>query len=174
MINGAYGVGKTSVAKELQKIINNSMIFDPEEVGYMLRNIISEDIAHPFERTDNFQDFELWKVLVVNVASLLKKTYNKNLIVPMTIFNKGYFEYIFTGFKEIDEKTYHFCLTANEETIHERLRKRGEMEGNWCFKQTRKCMDGFKDIYFEQFIDTDDVNINDIVKKIDQKVRSFH
>lgn len=39
LINGAFGVGKTSVASELKKTINNSMIFDPEEIGYMLRNI---------------------------------------------------------------------------------------------------------------------------------------
>jgi chloramphenicol 3-O-phosphotransferase len=174
MINGAFGVGKTSVAYELQKTINNSMIFDPEEIGYMVRNIITEDIAHPSEITDNFQDYQLWKQLVVNVASLLIKTYDKNLIVPMTIYNKGYFEYIFNGFKVIDEKTFHFCLTAKEETIYERLRKRGEMEGNWCFQQTRKCMDGYQDSCFEQFIDTDGVNINEIVKIINEKVCSFN
>jgi deoxyadenosine/deoxycytidine kinase len=174
MINGAFGVGKTSVANELQKTINNSMIFDPEEIGYMLRNIITEDIAHPSEKTDNFQDYQLWKVFVVNVASHLIMTYDKNLIVPMTIINKGYFEYIFNGFKEIDERTFHFCLTAKQETIYERLRKRGESEGNWCFQQTRKCMDGYNDSCFEQFIDTDNVSVNEIVKIIDEKVRSFN
>jgi tRNA uridine 5-carbamoylmethylation protein Kti12 len=174
MINGAFGVGKTSVANELQNRINNSMIFDPEEIGYMLRNIITEEIAHPSEKTDNFQDYQLWKQLVVNVASLLKRTYDKDLIVPMTIYNKGYFKYIFNGFKEIDEETFHFCLTAKEETIYERLRKRGESEGNWCFQQTRKCMDGYKDRCFESFINTDGVNINDIVNIINQKVSSLN
>ena len=40
MINGAFGVGKTTIANELLKEIKNSMIYDPEEVGFMLRNII--------------------------------------------------------------------------------------------------------------------------------------
>lgn len=173
MINGAFGVGKTSVANDLHKMINNSMIFDPEEIGFMLRNIISEDIKHSYEKTDNFQDFELWKVLVVNVAELLRKSYNKHLIVPMTIFKKAYLEYIFNGFKEIDEKTFHFCLTAKEETIFERLRKRGEVEGNWCFVQTKKCIEAYKDNCFEQFIDTDNLNVNDIVNIINDKVSSF-
>ncbi|MDY0393289.1 AAA family ATPase [Virgibacillus halophilus] len=44
MINGAFGVGKTTVANRLQKELDNSMIFDPEEVGFMLRNIIPDDI----------------------------------------------------------------------------------------------------------------------------------
>jgi 2-phosphoglycerate kinase len=63
MINGAFGVGKTSVANELQKTINNSMIFDPEEIGYMLRNIITEDIAYPSETT-NYGRFS-WSMLPV-------------------------------------------------------------------------------------------------------------
>ncbi|MFP7296847.1 AAA family ATPase [Neobacillus niacini] len=174
MINGAFGVGKTSVANELQKSMNNSMIFDPEEIGYMLRNIITEDIAHPSEKTDNFQDYQLWKVFVVNIANHLINTYGKILIVPMTIIDKRYFEYIFNGFKEIDERTFHFCLTAKEETIYERLRKRGEPEGNWCFQQTKKCMDGYNDRCFEQFIDTDNVSVNEIVKIIDEKVRTLN
>lgn len=41
MINGAFGVWKTSVAMGLTQHVNNSMIFDPEEVGFMLRNIIN-------------------------------------------------------------------------------------------------------------------------------------
>jgi hypothetical protein len=165
MINGAFGVGKTTVANELLKVINNSMLYDPEEVGFMLRNILIENIIHSNEKTDNFQDLELWKVLVVKVAGLLKQKYRKNLIVPMTIFNKEYFQYIVQGFRGIEE-TYHFCLMAKEETIYERLKKRGEIEGNWCYQQTKKCMVAYNDKSFEQFIDTEGVNVNNIVSDI--------
>lgn len=65
MINGAFGVGKTTVANELLQTVSNSMLYDPEIVGFMLREIITEDIKHENEKTDNFQDLELWKVLVV-------------------------------------------------------------------------------------------------------------
>jgi deoxyadenosine/deoxycytidine kinase len=37
MINGAFGSGKTTTAQMLKPLIPNSMIYDPEEVGYMLR-----------------------------------------------------------------------------------------------------------------------------------------
>jgi hypothetical protein len=88
------------------------------------------------------------------------------LIVPMTIINKDYFSYIYSGFKKIDDNTYHFCLTAKEETIYERLRKRGEIEGNWCFQQTKKCLEAYEDKCFEEFIMTDDVDVDNIVKTI--------
>lgn len=174
LINGAFGVGKTTVANKLLKTMKNSMLYDPEEIGFMLRNIITEDIKHSIEKTDNFQDLELWKVLVVQVAELLKMKYSKTLMVPMTIFNKEYFQYILDGFKKIDEQTFHFCLTANEETIFERLRLRGEIEGNWCFQQTQKCVEAYKDKCFDKHIITDGVSVNDIVNFIKEEVRFFH
>lgn len=166
MINGAFGVGKTTVANRLHRSITNSMVYDPEEIGFMLRNLITDEIKSEDEKTDNFQDLELWKILVVKVAELLQLKYRKNLIVPMTIFNKDYFNYIFNGFKMIDKYTYHFCLIAKEETIYERLRMRGEIEGNWCFRQTKKCLEAFEDTCFEEFILTDAVDVDDIVKTI--------
>lgn len=166
MINGAFGAGKTTVANELLKKMDNSMLFDPEAVGYMLRHIIPEDMKQPEERTDNFQDLAPWKILVVQVAEQLKNHYRKNLIVPMTIFNEEYFQYIKNGFLGIDHETYHFCLRASEATIHERLRKRGEEEGNWCFQQTGKCVDAFNTGKFGKYIETDNIDVNKVVNLI--------
>ena len=170
MINGAFGVGKTSVASELVEAMDNSMLFDPEVVGFMLRHVIQDEIKKTDERTDNFQDLKMWRSLTVSVAEQLQTTYKKNLIVPMTIYNKGYFQHIFNGFKRIDEETYHFCLTAKKETIHRRLLERGETEGNWCFQQTDKCMAAFEDTCFKKFISTDELNVAEIVKIIRKDV----
>lgn len=166
MINGAYGVGKTTIANEILNKVDNSMIYDPEEVGFMLRNIITQEIKLPKEKTDNFQDLDIWKILVVEVAKNLKLQYNKNLIVPMTIFNKDYFQYIFNRFKELDKQTFHFCLVAKEDTIYERLRNRGEEEGNWCFQQTKKCVEAFQNECFEKSIITDHMYVNEIIDGI--------
>ena len=173
MINGAFGVGKTSVATELLSLMDDSMLFDPEEVGFMLRHMIAEDQKLPDERTDNFQDLTMWRSLTVSVAEQLRQTYNKNLIVPMTIYNKDYFQTIFSGFKSIDKHTYHYCLTATEETIHRRLLERGETEGNWCFAQTAKCLEAFEDDCFGVFINTDELNVNEVVEVIRRDIGLF-
>ena len=170
MINGAFGVGKTTVANKLLEELDDFMLFDPEEIGFMLRQVIPDDIKKVSERTDNFQDLEMWRSLTVNVAEQLQSTYGKNLIVPMTIYNKNYFEYIFDGFKEMDAQTYHFCLTASKETIHQRLLKRGEQDGNWCFQQTDKCLEGFKDTCFQKFIVTDEISVDEILRVIRKDV----
>lgn len=166
MVNGAFGAGKTTVAEELVQRIEGSMLFDPEVVGYMLRHIVPTEAKYEEERTGDFQDLRPWKTLVVKVAEELKNTYGRDLIVPMTIRNKEYFKIIRDGFRSIDPNTFHFCLMATKETIHDRLRKRGEEEGNWCFHQTDRCLAAFEDPIFEQKIWTEDRAVEEIVKEI--------
>ncbi|MEH7226687.1 AAA family ATPase [Bacillus sp. JJ1566] len=173
MINGAFGVGKTTIAKVLQKEIKNSMLYDPEEIGFMLRNVIPDEIKRLEAKTGDFQDLHLWKELTVEVAKRIIATYKMNLIVPMTIRKPEYFQNTYYGFKNIDEQTYHFCLTASKETIYERLRQRGEEEGNWCFQQTEKCLEAFKEYDFGEYIDTEKVSINVIIDNIKAKLAIF-
>lgn len=170
MINGAFGVGKTTIANALHKEIQNSMVYDPEEVGYMLRNIVPEEIRKIEADTGDFQDLDLWKELTVDVAKSLITKYNMNLIVPMTIRKVEYFHFIQNGFQSIDEQTYHFCLQASKETIYERLRQRGEEEGNWCFQQTDKCLEAYNAHNFGTYINTEGVSITEIIDSIKEKL----
>jgi len=170
MVNGAFGAGKTTVSEELLRRIDGSMLYDPEFVGFLLREIVPDDAKSADEQTGDFQDLRPWKSLVVKVAEEIKNTYGKHLIVPMTIRKREYFEEIVNGFKRIDPKTYHFCLMASKETIHNRLRSRGEEDGNWCFQQTDACLDAFEDSIFEQKIWTEDKTVNEIAEEIMRKV----
>ena len=171
MINGAFGVGKTTIANRLVNEIENSMIYDPEEIGYMLRNVIPIDMKRTESPTGDFQDFDLWKELTVDMAKKLITKYEINLIVPMTIRKIEYFHYIFNGFKNIDEQTYHFCLNASKETIYERLRLRGEEEGNWCFQQTDNCLEAFNQYDFGEYLDTERNSIDEIILEIKRKLK---
>lgn len=173
MINGAFGVGKTTIADTLQNEIEHSMIYDPEEIGYMLRNVIPIDIKRTESTTGDFQDLELWKELTVDVAKRLITKYKINLIVPMTIRKIEYFHFIYNGFKSIDDQTYHFCLRASKETIYERLRLRGEEEGNWCFQQTDKCLEAYNQYDFGEYIDTEKNSISEIIQEIKEKLNLY-
>lgn len=168
IINGPFGVGKTSVASLLNDKIENSMIYDPEEIGFMLRNIITDDVKLDEEKTDNFQDLKLWKILTVVVAKQLSETYCKNLIVPMTIYNTEYYSYIHEGFEKIDDSVYHFCLLASKDTIHSRLLNRGDEASSWAFKQTEICLDSFEDNpdIFKEIIYTDELTVDTITEII--------
>jgi deoxyadenosine/deoxycytidine kinase len=170
MINGAFGVGKTSVANCLTKNIKNSMIYDPEKIGLLLTNIIPREIMHDEEKTDDFQDLILWKKIVVTIAQEIKERYNRHLIIPMTIRKPEYFEYIFNGMKNIDDDIYHFCLTASLDTIHSRLKQRGEIPGNWAFLQTEKCLKAYNSYNFSEYIDTTNISVEYITQIIIDRI----
>lgn len=157
MLNGPFGVGKTSAAELLCDKLSGAMIYDPEEVGFMLRNIVTEEVMDDDERTGDFQDLRPWSFLVVEVARVLRRTYGRDLIVPMTIAEPQRLEYIRRGFREIDGEVHHFCLTADRETVWQRLISRGDEPGSWAFQQTDRCLDAFGKApeIFEQVIRTD-------------------
>ena len=169
MINGAFGAGKTTVSKALEERIPNSMIYDPEEVGILLRNIISSEVMGQAEKTGDFQDFELWPILVVMTAEQIKKQYNRHLIVPMTLRNIEYFKYIYDGLGYIDSEIYHFCLKASVTRIHDRLKLRGEKPGSWPFLQTEKCVCAYEKYDFSEYIDTEQLGVKEIVDIIVRK-----
>jgi len=171
MINGAFGAGKTTVSKALEERIPNSMIYDPEEAGILLRNIIPSGVMGQTEKTGDFQDFKLWPKLVVMIAEQIKKQYNRHLIVPMTLKNIEYFKYIYTGLGNIDSEIYHFCLKASVTSIHERLKERGEEPGSWPFLQTEKCVCAYEKYDFGEYIDTEHLGIKAIVDIIVKKTQ---
>ena len=71
MINGAFGAGKTTMAHALCESLPGTMLFDPEEVGYMLRNVIPEERKQLEAPEGDFQDLDLWRKLTVEVGGRL-------------------------------------------------------------------------------------------------------
>ncbi|WP_442604448.1 AAA family ATPase [Paenibacillus sp. KN14-4R] len=173
MINGAFGSGKTSAAQRLKLVIPNSMIFDPEEIGYMLRNILTEDILNEEERTDDFQDIELWRKLTVKTAKELKHKYKKHIIVPMTIYKADYFDYILNGLRSIDRELLHFCLIASEDTIKQRIERRGDIFDDWYQQHTKRGVATFRDNKFQEHIITDHLETDEVIGIILRRISEY-
>ena len=57
-LNGAYGAGKTTVAKILVKKLHNAHIFDPELIGDGIRDNYPESLFF-----DTFEQYPLWLAL---------------------------------------------------------------------------------------------------------------
>lgn len=168
LMNGAFGAGKTTTAAKLAERIDNAMIFDPEEVGFMLRAIIPKSFKKPHEQSGDFQDLDLWRVMTVQTLERLKEQYDCHFIVPMTICNKTYCDYIVEGMKAIDSDFYHVYLKASAETIHKRLLERGETPGSWPFQQTDRCLNGFETIEGKFEINTDIKDTEAVIQAIEE------
>jgi deoxyadenosine/deoxycytidine kinase len=165
MINGAFGVGKSTTAELLQTKLPNSMIYDPEEVGLMLRKVTA-GVRLPNEDTDDFQDIELWPRLTVTVAEHLLQQYHRHLIVPMTLANIAYFRQIRDGLARLEPELYHFCLMASYEVIYQRLAERGTEQGDWPFQQTQRCLEALKSLEFQIHVDVEGYNVKQVVETI--------
>ena len=84
----------------------------------------------------------------------------------MTIYKPSNYEYIYNGFKDLDEELYHFCLITSEETLRERLTTRGDIIGGWQFQQIEKCVNTFRSNKFKEHIVTDKLNTDEIINII--------
>lgn len=58
-INGPFGAGKTTLAKRLRDRRSKSLIFDPEEIGFVVKETV------PMPASGDYQDLPLWRGLTI-------------------------------------------------------------------------------------------------------------
>jgi hypothetical protein len=113
-INGPFGAGKTTLAKELHRRMPEAILFDPEHVGFILR----EWVPVP---TGDFQDLPSWRELVVETALSLRRHHAQTLLVPMTLINDDYAAEILGGLSERGEQILHVFLDLDAEVLRQRI-----------------------------------------------------
>src|SRR5206468_578597 len=148
MINGSFGVGKTSVARELRRRVSGSVIYDPEWAGWLIQRLPSW--VHLRGRgTDDFQDVALWRSSVVAGIRLFRTFARGPVFVPMTFSNLEYLSYVLSGIRSFEPNVRLFCLTASLESIRNRIRDRGtaidESETSWIMRHTKECVRAHED-----------------------------
>ncbi|MFJ9034034.1 AAA family ATPase [Streptomyces sp. NPDC102274] len=141
-VNGAFGSGKTTLAEELHRRWPEALMYDPEQVGYVLREIV--DVP-----TGNFQDLRLWRRQVVTLAVGLLEEYERPILAPMTLVNPQYVSEIFGALDEADVVVHHFFLKVPPEVLAQRIDartvaphdpERDEAARRWCKAQIAECM----------------------------------
>lgn len=171
MLNGSFGVGKTSVAEELCRSLPDSALYDPEIVGSALR-YHTKGILSAEEETDDFQDIAIWPELTVKTAELLYKQYGRTLVVPMTLANPAYLNYIRQGLAAIAPPLYHFCLVAPLAIIETRLvaRDADRTWGMWALDRARRYAHLFGGPEYQVHISTESAPVPAVVEQILQYI----
>lgn len=170
MINGPFGVGKTTVANKLLTLLPNSMLYDPEDVGFMLHKL-TNGVRKKGENTGNFQDMVLWRSITVEVAAGLQERYGRDLIIPMTLAVPDYYREIRDGLKQVDGLFYHFCLMASFDVLHKRILGRGDLAESWSFHKTERSIIALQSSLYEEHINAGKYDVNSIAKLIIKRVR---
>ncbi|HOJ09926.1 MAG TPA: AAA family ATPase [Clostridiales bacterium] len=160
-LNGAFGSGKTTCAFELNRRLPNSFVYDPENIGYFIRNNTPKEI-----HKSDFQDHGQWRLFNYEMLKYIATEYLGIIIVPMTINNHQYYEEIIQRLIDDGIILKHYILYANKETILKRLNKRLERGETWAKSQIDRCIEVFDTEITEEKIITDNRNIDYVVEEI--------
>ncbi|MFJ6698974.1 NUDIX domain-containing protein [Streptomyces sp. NPDC091272] len=122
-INGAFGAGKTSAARELIDLIPNSTFYDPEVIGAGLGQLLP---AKRLAEVGDYQDLPIWRRMVVDTAAALLAEVPGVLVVPMTLLRQEYRDEIFGGLASRRIPVRHVLLQVEETILRTRIAAREE------------------------------------------------
>jgi hypothetical protein len=149
-INGPFGVGKTSVARRLAKKLDDAWLFDPEQIGFMLRRV------WPARDVPDFQDLPIWRELTLRTLAAAAKSSARPIVVPMSLSNPDYFGEIVGGLRAEGVDVRHFTLMAPAATIRRRnwLRLAGLRSKRWALARVEPCLASLSSAEFATHIET--------------------
>lgn len=152
VLNGAFGVGKTTAARLLVRRLTGAVLYDPERVGSVARAL-----SRPFERTDDYQDLRLWQPAVVLGARVLRVARRCTLVLPITLYRPSGYRKLIAHLRVVDPDIQPFRLSASPDVLRRRilsdeadLRARG-----WRLAHLNACVVAMRDPALGVAIDTD-------------------
>ena len=136
-INGAYGVGKSTIAECLKKKLTKAHIFDAEEVGNAIRDNYPEEEKHSVI----FEDYPLWRETNCRLLLDISNKYDGDIIVPMTLIREESYYEIIKKLEDSGVAVKYVFLDGDYQTIHDRIIARGEKEDCWCMQNINSCLE---------------------------------
>lgn len=167
-LNGAFGIGKTTVARCLRGRLPGSAIYDPELAGLVLRRLPSW-IPLEGRGTDDFQDLAAWRrasVLGIRAVRALRRT----VIVPMALSQIDYLHELVRGARRFDVDVRHFCLVAPLPVVLERIARRGGGLApgalGWQVRRAKECCAAHASAEFAEHVPAADLTPEQIAAEI--------
>jgi RNase adaptor protein for sRNA GlmZ degradation len=164
-INGAFGSGKSQTAFEINRRLDNSFVYDPENAGYFLRRNMPKELLDK----DDFQNEYLWRAFNYEIIKHIAANYNGIIIIPMTIYNPQYYDEIVEKLLSDNIAIEHYILGATKETLLKRQAKRLDYNNKWLLNKIDVCIHGFEALRLKSnstYIDTNNMNLYEVVRYI--------
>jgi cytidylate kinase len=131
-INGAFGIGKTTVAELLVARVSDAILFDPELVGAVLTQTLGA-----VDPKRDFQQYESWSELVGACLRSFRNAYpGSTMIVPMSLLEERTRNRTIAEMRRADADFCPFTLVAETGELERRIRGRecSEASRTWCLQ----------------------------------------
>jgi AAA domain len=141
-LNGPFGAGKTTLAEKLRERRPGSLLFDPEEIGFVVKTMV------PPADSGDYQDLPIWRRLTVATLLEVRSVYPQDIIVPMTLVQPDYLEEILGRLRRQEEEVMHVSLTLDERLLRARIAEqtmspeptRDHDIREWRLAQVERCL----------------------------------
>lgn len=170
LLNGAFGIGKTTLARLLVKKLPRASIFNPELIGFVLQRAV----ALTGRRVDDFQDLALWRRLVI--AGVRGMTLmRRSVIVPMAFSNVAYLDEIRNDLAARGIEVIHLCLVAPVEVVHDRITRRAsgvhDDDVRWQLRRAAECCVAHESDVFGERIPVGDMQPEELAEQLIERFR---
>jgi hypothetical protein len=115
-LNGPFGVGKTTTARALLEPEPGWTLFDPEQVGSMLRHTLARLRPVP-----DFQDWAAWRRVVVATLAALHDELENTIVVPQSVVIETYWREAVAGLRAHGLPLSAFTLHADRDAHEHRI-----------------------------------------------------
>ncbi|EMO0334681.1 AAA family ATPase [Pseudomonas aeruginosa] len=116
-LNGPFGAGKTTLADRLRLRRPDLLVFDPEEIGFVVKATV------PPAASGDYQDLPLWRALTVAALVELRRHYRQDIVVPMTLVQPDYLDELLGGARRIGDELLHVFLDLDAELLRDRIER---------------------------------------------------
>lgn len=110
-LNGPFGAGKTTLAQKLREHRPDLLLFDPEEIGFIVKTTV------PSAPSGDYQDLPLWRGMTAAALAEKRKHYSQDIIVPMTLVRSDYLNELLGGLVRCGEDVLHVFLTVDNKSF---------------------------------------------------------
>lgn len=142
LLNGPFGIGKTTTAGLLVERLSRTTVYDPELIGFFLRRALS-----PVRGVADYQDLRLWRRATIWGAWIMRR--RRHLIVPMALWRRRNFDEISAGLRRIDADLRCIRLTATEQTLRRRIEASGDLGARaWRLNHLSSGLHALNDPHF--------------------------